>query len=67
MIKEGSYVYIKCLVTSAMPLGPIKTSDELIEPDVVDVIPVNSDGNIIKRFLDKPISFLIENVMEVIV
>ena len=65
MIKEGSYVYIKCLVTSAMPLGPIKTSDELIEPDVVDVIPVNSDSNIIERFRDKPMSFLMSEVVEV--
>ena len=65
MIKEGSYVYIKCLVTSAMPLGSIKTSDELIEPDVVDVIPVNSDSNIIERFRDKPMSFLMSEVVEV--
>ncbi len=65
MIKTGNYVYIKCLVTSAMPLGPIKTSDEPIEPDVVDVIPVNSDSNIIERFRDKPMSFLMSEVVEV--
>lgn len=66
MIKEGSYVYIKCLVTSAMPLGPIKTSDEPIEPDVVDVILCHPSGEVMERFNNKPISFLVADVVEII-
>ena len=66
MIKENDYVYIKCLVTSAMPLGPLKTSDEPIEPDVVDVIPCQPSGEVLERFRHTPISFLIEDVMEII-
>lgn len=66
MIKENDYVYIKCLVTSAMPLGPIKTSDEPLAPDIVDVIPCQPSGEVLERFRNKPISLLVEDVMEVI-
>jgi len=50
MIKEGDYVYLKCLVTLAMPMGPIRTSNDPIhttinpEPDVVDLIPVDCES-----------------------
>lgn len=66
MIKENNYVYVKCLVVSAMPLGPIKTSDEPIEPDVVDVILCHPSGEVLERFRNKPISLLAEDVMEII-
>lgn len=65
MIKEGDFVYIKCLVTSAMPLGPIKTSDDPIELDIVDVIPCQPSGEILERFRNKPISFLVVDVVEI--
>ena len=65
MIKERDFVYLKCLVVSAMPLAPVKISDEPIEPDVVDLIPVYSNGKIIERFRDKPLSFLVETVIPI--
>lgn len=65
MIKENDYVYVKCLVVSAMPLGSIKTSEDPIEPDVVDVIPCQPSGEVIERFRHQPISFLVEDVLEI--
>ncbi len=65
MIKSGSYVYVKFLVINAMPLAPVKISDDPIEPDIVDLIPVYSNGKIIERFRDKPLSFLVETVIPI--
>lgn len=63
-IAEGDFVYLKCLVMAAMPLGTV-LSNEPIEPDVVDLIPVDCDGNIIKRFAERPMCVFIKDILPV--
>lgn len=61
MIRTGDYVYIKCLVTAAMPLGTGIVNPD--DPDVVDLIPVDNENNIIKRYENKPLCLFIADVM----
>lgn len=63
MIKEEDYVYLKCLVTAALPLGPVKISEGPIDPDVLDLIPVHSDNKVIERYKTKPLCFFVDDVI----
>ena len=64
MIKSGDYVFVRCLVTSAMPLGTHSYSTDSPEPDVVDLIPVDNEGNIIKRYENKQLCLFVTDVIE---